>query len=234
MCLPLVPTRILHLGLCASTGLKLLPHKSLVTRIWSLNDCLTPQLIFCVAIHDSLLDGYADHIMNTLLDCALRCLPCRTISPRKIVGWNDSTGKLKKASVFWHKVWEEAGCPTSGVLSAIKRHAKKRYKYEIRRLKRRKQFLLRDRLAQSFARKKKDSFWSDIKRHPGVAQCSPVVEVRGTTNIANIFASKFGALLNKHSSSQYSLLTSVQASLTVSHLSSVIVSEDDISDAISN
>ena len=40
-------------------------------------------------------------------------------------------------------------------------------------------------------------------------------------------------MLNKHSSSQYSLLTSVQASLTVSHLSSVIVSEDDISDAIS-
>ena len=82
--------------------------------------------------------------------------------------------------------------------------------------------------------KKEDSFWSDVKRlnNPGVAQCSPVVDsVSGTTNIANIFASKFGALLNKHSSSQYSLLTSVQASLTVSHLSSVIVSEDDISDA---
>ena len=67
-----------------------------------------------------------------------------------------------------------------------------------------------------------------------MAQCSPVVDsVSGTTNIANIFASKFGALLNKNSSSQYSLLTSVQVSLTVSHLSSVIVSEDDIPDAIS-
>ena len=221
--------------------------KATPSQITSYQDMVSEQLsdppanLLCCSqpdcsIHDSLLDGYADHIMNTLLDCALRCLPCRTISPRKIVGWNDSTGKLKKASVFWHKVWEEAGCPTSGVLSAIKRHAKKRYKYEIRRLKRRKQFLLRDRLARSFARKKKDSFWSDIKRlnNPGVAQCSPVVDsVSGTTNIANIFASKFGALLNKHSSSQYSLLTSVQASLTVSHLSSVIVSEDDISDAIS-
>ena len=136
---------------------------------------------------------------------------------------------MKKASVFWHKVWEEADCPTSGVLSAIKRHAKKRYKYEIRRLKRRKQFLLCDRLARYFARKKKDSFWSDVKRlnNPGVAQCSPVVDsVSGTKNI------EFGALLNKSSSSQYSLLTSVQASLTVSHLSSVIVSEDDIPDAI--
>ena len=52
---------------------------------------------------------------------------------------------------------------------------------------------------------------------------APVVDsVSGTTNVANIFASKFGALLNKHSSSQYSLLTSVQASLTFSHLSSVI------------
>ena len=56
------------------------------------SECLSdpPANLLCCSqpycsIHDSLLDGYADHIMNTLLDCALSCLPCRTISPRKIV-----------------------------------------------------------------------------------------------------------------------------------------------------
>ena len=65
------------------------------------------------------------------------------------------------------------------------------------------------------------------KGNPGVAQCLPVVDgVSGTTNI---FASKFGALQLETSTlllNIYSLLTSVQASLTVSHLSSVILSED--------
>ena len=64
------------------------------------------------SIHNDLLDGYADHIMDTLLNCAFRCLPCRSSSPRKVVGWNNTAGKLKEASIFWHKVWEEAGCPT--------------------------------------------------------------------------------------------------------------------------
>ena len=145
-----------------------------------------------------------------------------------------SAGKLRKASIFWHRVWEEAGCPTS---STIKRHANKRYKYEIRRLKHRKHFLLRDRLAHSFALKKKASFCSDINRlnNKGATKHSPVVDgVSGTKNIANIFASKFSSLLNKHSSSlRNSLLASIKSSLSESDLSSVTISEVDVSSAIS-
>ena len=228
---------LLQLSLYLSTGLKLVLRRS-----QDYQDLISEQLsdppveLLCCSqpdcsIHNDLLDGYADHIMDPLLNCAFRCLPCRSSSPRKVVGWNNTAGKLKEASIFWHKVWEEAGCPTSGVLSTIKQCAKKRYKYEIRRLKRRKQFLLRDRLARSFAMKKKSTFWSNVKR----LNCSPVVDgVRGPTNIASIFASRFSALLNKHSPSpRYSLLTSIQASLTVSDLSSVIVSEDNVSCAIS-
>ena len=72
---------------------------------------------------------------------------------------------------------------TSGVLSTIKRRAKKRYKYEIRRLKHRKHYLLWDRLAPSFAMKKKASFWSDVNRlnKKGATEHSPVVDgVSGT------------------------------------------------------
>ena len=46
------------------------------------------------------------------------------------------------------------GCPSSGVLSTIKRRAKKRYKFDVRRIKCRCQYLIRDRLAHSFTKRK--------------------------------------------------------------------------------
>ena len=92
-------------------------------------------------------------------------------------------------------MWEEVGCPSSGVLFNIKRSAKSRYKYAVRRLKRRLQ-------NNSFARKR---FWSDVSRlnNSSGSNCvlfwtvSVVVEI----NIANMLVSKFGGFLNKHSSS---------------------------------
>ena len=87
--------------------------------------------------HLELLDYYAHHLVHTLLDCACLCIPSHTTSsPRRLVGWKDGVSSLKEATNFWHKVWVEAGCPSSGVLFSIKKNAKSRYKYAHRRLKR--------------------------------------------------------------------------------------------------
>ena len=186
--------------------------------------------------HNSLLDNYAEHIMLTLLDCAYHCFPCRSPSSKRVAGWHDKAGKLKEASNFWYRVWMEAGCPSAGVLSSIKKQAKKRYKYEVRRLKRRQQYHLRDQLAQSFAMKRKDTFWSDIKRlkNSRASQISPLVDrLSDSSDIANNFASRYSALLNTHSSASLSSLqSSVQSSLTSSCLNDVTLSEDHVAEAI--
>ena len=57
-----------------------------------------------------------------------------TTASRRLIGWNDRANKLKNESKFWYRVWVEAGYPTSGVLFQIKKNAKSRYKYEVRRL----------------------------------------------------------------------------------------------------
>ena len=190
-------------------------------------DCLT---------HNNLLDNYAEHIMSTLINCAFCCFPCRPSSSKRVSGWHDSAGKLKDASNFWYRVWIEAGCPSAGVLSVIKKQAKKRYKYEVRRLKRRQQYHLRDQLARSFAMKRKDTFWSDIKRlnNSRTSQSPPLVDgLSDSSNIANNFASKYSALLNTHSSASLSsLLSSVQSSLTISCLNDVIILKDHVAEAI--
>ena len=79
------------------------------------------------SVHTSLLDNYASHFVSTLLDSASSCFPCHSASKPRVPGWNESAGKLKELSIFWNRVWTEAGCPSAGVLSTIKRHAKKRF-----------------------------------------------------------------------------------------------------------
>ena len=133
-------------------------------------------------------------------------------------------------------MWTEAGCPSAGVLSTIKRHAKKRYKYEVHRLKRTLLFTLRTRVTRSFAMKRKDNFWSDIKRlnSSGPSSASPVVDgICGNSNIANLFASRFNTSLNKHSSTPCSSLLSSVQSLTASDIGSVCILEEHVAEAIS-
>ena len=64
---------------------------------------------------------------------------------------------------------------------------------------------------------------------------SPVVDgICGNSNIANLFASRFNALLNKHSSIPCSsLLSSVQSSLTAPDIGSVCILEEHVAEAIS-
>ena len=158
--------------------------------------------------------------------------PSHTTPSRRLVGWK---GVFKEASNVWHKVWAEAGCPSSGVLFSIKKNAKWRYKYAHRRLKRRQQYMLQKKLACSFSQKTKDNFWSDIKllhsssKSPQ-SHAVPIVDgVSRGDKIANVFALKLKGILNTHSSiPRDSLLSSIQSSLTGSHLSSVDFSKDDV------
>ena len=67
-------------------------------------------------------------------------------STRKLTGWKEFAGNVKRLANFWHRIWSEAGCP-SGVLFQIKKHTKSRYKHEVRRLKRKQNRLLQEKLA---------------------------------------------------------------------------------------
>ena len=87
-------------------------------------ELLSCSLPNCSA-HASLLDDYSEHIMSTMLHCASYCFPCKRLSFKRVPDWEDSAGQLRRASIFWHRVWEETSCPSSGVLYTMKRQAKK-------------------------------------------------------------------------------------------------------------
>ena len=101
-------------------------------------NCIIPGC----TLHCDTLDLYADHLVSTLITCALDSFPTRSVSSsRRLVGWNRSLSKLKNATNFSYKIWEEAGFPNAGVLFQIKRNGKRRYKYEVRRLVHRQKYI---------------------------------------------------------------------------------------------
>ena len=158
-------------------------------------NCISPGC----TLHCDTLDLYADHLVSTLLTCALDSFPTRSVSSsRRLVGWNRSLSKHKNATNFWYKIWEEAGCPYAGALFQIKRNAKRRYKYEVRRLVREQNYLLQNKLATSFAEKRKNSFWTHVRKlNSSSSTLAPTIDgVSGSRNIANVFASELKDTLN--------------------------------------
>ena len=150
---------------------------------------------------------------------------------KHLVGWNDtSCNRHKQTANFWHKIWEDAGHPSSGVLFQIKRHTKTRYKNEVRHLKRWQNVLLQDKFASLFANKK-----SHQLNHTHSSGLPSFVDgVSRDKMIASLFASKFADVLNNHSSStQESIYSSIQSSVKTCHLSDVLFSAVEVLEALS-
>ena len=141
-------------------------------------------------------------------------------------------------SIFWHRVWVETGYPCSGVLFNIKRNAKKRFKYAVRRLKRRRDYLVREKLASAFSTRDKNRFWSEVRRlnHIRKSSAPSIDNTSDIQQIANLFASKFAGVLNKCSSSssaaRNSLWSQIQSSLSPPMLQNLLFTEDDVANAI--
>ena len=84
---------------------------------------LQPEIVNCYDTvcksHHVLLDNYAHHLVKTLLDCSYHCFPChRSPSSHELIGWNDGPN-------FWYRVWDQAGCPSTGALFNLKKTSKR-------------------------------------------------------------------------------------------------------------
>ena len=88
----------------------------------SVLDCCDSHCIHYRAELHLLFHRFVDYLsLAAALNIPHHCPSSR----RKIFsGWTDGTHILKQKSFFWHRVWVEAGCPSSGVLFQIKKHAK--------------------------------------------------------------------------------------------------------------
>ena len=87
--------------------------------------------------HYSALDQFCDQLSACLYESGSFCFPTVLCTPNStcLAGWNDCAKLLKCHANFWHKIWCEAGCPPTGIITQIKKAAKSRFKYEVHILK---------------------------------------------------------------------------------------------------
>ena len=115
-------------------------------------------------------------ILNSIAAAAELCLPKYRHSGHSLSslsGWNNASLSLKQSARLWHKVWTECGCPTTGVLFQIKKNSKRRFKYEVRRLRRRQCHIKREKLANAFSHSSSRDFWKEVKKISKSTKGSP-------------------------------------------------------------
>ena len=125
---------------------------------------LSDQVLHCsdphCKLHSTDISQYLTYFFDCISAAASSALPSvsSTVRTHKVPGWNDAAKGLKDKANFWYRVWLEAGSPSAGVLAVIKKKSKSRYKYEVRRLKRRREHIARENFATAFSIRDK-KFW---------------------------------------------------------------------------
>ena len=121
-------------------------------------NCCQPKC----AEHLTVLDSICSDILQCIEASALNSLPKTKAKSSRVIGWNDSVAHLKDKANFWHKVWQDSGYPSSGVLHAIKTSTKNRYKHQIQRLKRRQEYLEHAKMGMALSQSKQRDFWKEV------------------------------------------------------------------------
>ncbi len=180
--------------------------------------------------HFSDLDSLSATLFHCISEASHLTLPHVTSFSRsqRVPGWNDAARHLKSKADFWHRVWCEAGSPAAGVLVQLKKASKRRFKYEVRRLKRQRSHIRRRRMAEALAKSDSRNFWKEVKninRSSTSASCSPVVDgVRGDAEISSAFANKLcGVLSSDDSCARDSLFDLLDNDMSVEELTAVSV-----------
>jgi hypothetical protein len=71
---------------------------------------------------------------------------------------------VAKSAKFWHQIWLDCGYPSAGVLFQIKKNAKKRYKYEVRRLRRQQEHIRSKLMGKALSQSRTRDFWKEVHK----------------------------------------------------------------------
>lgn len=205
---------------------------------------ISPQMVDCTdpncQVHLEDIDSTCEQILSCLSSSACLCFPKKCRRTKTVPGWNDHARPLRSAAVFWNNVWKEAGCPSSGVLSQIRKHTKRRYKYAVRRLMRNRNNVIRQKLGAALAESNQRDFWKEVKNvrrsANGLKQVSSIVDgFSDDVSVTNLFASKLGTLLNTcDPSDSNDLLSEFQHSLSPNDINNISVSPETVAEALSS
>lgn len=164
--------------------------------------------VYCNNIlHKEALDMYCVDICNACIDIGVKCLP--KVHSRKYSKpfWVEKVQPLKVDAIFWDRIWKECGKPEEGVLKEVRQHAKRKYHYAIRNLKRRESELRKERMAEALCKNTNRNFWEEVRKTLPRGKCSAIRidDIKTDDAICEKFAKIYETLYNSVPSDKHSL-----------------------------
>ncbi len=175
-------------------------------------------------VHHNLIDCYTDGIIDSCLQAEKECIP-QTRPPKQhaTAGWTTEVQELKEASLYWHRIWRDAGRPRNGELANVMRYTKRKYHKAAKVCMRTQNQLRRLRLAEKSMCNKCRPLFAELKKISGKAPNKISKHIDGISSseaIASTFASKYemiynsGDALNEHIRNE--ICTDVSESVQIS------------------
>ena len=177
---------------------KICKYKELLNQAFQ--EFVIPQSIlnctnFQCKEHNNTILELIEDFMKLISDCGDNTIGVKLIGNSNkpgIMGWNDFIQPYKEKSIFWHNIWQSAGCPVTGQLAELRRFSRAKYHWAIKRTKREANEYILNKTADQLVNKSFDNFWSTIKSMKGSDKTIASVVDGQTTNAA--ISDRFGGI----------------------------------------
>ena len=141
--------------------------------------------------HIKAIEDLHNNIVNICISASVSSLPLKSQKPVKkvIPGWSAYVEPYRQSSMFWHVLWKENGCPRTAWIATLRNKSRASYHYALRYVKKTKDKIMVDRLAENVILNKCKDFWSVVKKVKGLKSCraNTIDNVTGNESIANHF-----------------------------------------------
>ena len=216
-------------------------QSSVLQSLAALSSSLDDEVVLCCnplcTAHHQHLELICGQLVKCLKEAAESSIPCRGSGRRrKVAGWSEFVKPELVASQWWYKLWLDAGSPSAGVLFQLKKLAHRRYKYAVRRVRRREEHIKCSRLAEAMINDPNRSFWSEAQRFFGkrASAFAPVVDnVSGPDDVAKLWRDNFRKLYNTvDGSASTELLNTLDVGISSTDIEQISVSSHTVREAI--
>ena len=123
-----------------------------------------------------------------------------------VPGWTQELNLAREQSLFWHIIWDACERPREGEVADVMRHARNRYHYLIRRIKKNSDLAVRRSLGNALLREPSRHYWTEVKKiHKNKSSIQNKVDDKTVSvDIANAFADQYSILYSSvHSEPTY-------------------------------
>ena len=155
--------------------------------------------VFCEK-HCNDIVSFHDDIINAYIMSSFCNIPVSSKNGCKIIpGWNEHVKEKREKCLFWHELWKENGCPHNGHIANIRRQSRAQYHHAIKYVKKNKESIKAENMANNLLQNKSCDFWREVKKvksSKGNKVASSIDGQSSGQNICDVFLNKYECLYN--------------------------------------